>query len=62
MNNPKSFKERVVDAVKERLKDKPWYQGVCLDTIKDFREDQFDEAVNSCTNETIYWDAPNSGF
>lgn len=40
----------------------PWFTGVCIDSIDDYNDESFDEAVEQAVLDTVYHDAPNSGF
>ena len=58
----KEFEDAVVAAVKAKISHEPWFKGICTDRLKSYREHQFDDAVEALTDDTVYWDAPNSGF
>ena len=75
MLNRDGFRKTVVDEVRKRLVDKIWFEGVCTDGLdslylrfqatvdrKDPEESKkvFDEAVDHCEAQTIYWDSPDS--
>lgn len=46
--------------VRKELGQEPWFRGVCVDSFDPARtlEENFEQAKY----DTIYWDAPNSGF
>lgn len=50
------FLDLIVDGVKKRIGDQPWFQGVLLSTIKYGME--LGEAIDSATRETIFRDSP----
>jgi len=54
------LQQKVLLEVEARLKDKPWFKGVCTDklpTDEAIKED-FLRAVQSVQMETEYWDKP----
>lgn len=54
----------VFEKAKAILEKKPWYRGVCTDNYPPDSKCIADEkdAIASVVMETMYWDAPNSGF
>jgi hypothetical protein len=49
---------QVVEAARERLKDRPWFKGICLDNLDTDEEidKDFEECVEALVTDTIYWD------
>lgn len=56
--NYDEFKMEVLKGVRERLKDKPWFDGVCVDTIKESHSLglSLEQAISDAELDTIYWD------
>jgi hypothetical protein len=55
------YREKVLAAAKAKLKDYPWFSGVCMDDVDECYPD-FEEGVNAAYCNTLVWDAPNMGF
>lgn len=53
------YKSLVCAKAREILKDKPWYSGVCTDTIRNshYEGDSIEDAVQRVVDDTTYWDA-----
>lgn len=53
-------REDVIQAVADRLKDKPWYRGVCTTNITQsfYTYTEFQAKVNEVEIETRLWDEP----
>lgn len=57
----KTKQQEAVNLAKEKLKDKPWFEGVCIDNLPTEEEckENLEDAVNSIVFETCMWDAPD---
>jgi hypothetical protein len=52
----------VVNEARKRLKDKPWYRGICLDNVPTdsaIDAEGFEKAVQDVVLETSFWDNPS---
>lgn len=57
-----SLQQQVFDLAKSRLKDKPWFRGICGDSIPSDEEIQrngVECSVVTVEFETAMWDDPN---
>ncbi len=52
--------QKVFDAAKAQLEQKPWFRGVCCNDFPSDNsiDENFDDAVNSVLFETAMWDDP----
>lgn len=53
------YKSQVCDLAVTALKSKPWYAGVCLDTLPGSYQEKasIEEAAQRVIDDTRYWDA-----
>ncbi|VVB50628.1 Uncharacterised protein [uncultured archaeon] len=51
-----SQSDKLVEGVKKRIGNEPWFKGVCMDGLTD--DMTLAEAIDHATSETIYWDSP----
>lgn len=53
---------KVIEAARRKIENKSWFQGVCLDELKNLNdvmieEIGFDNAVEIVVSDTMAWDA-----
>jgi len=56
------LQQEVVNRARERLKDKTWFRGLCLDGLwedEDIQRDGVEAAATALAMETAMWDAPD---
>lgn len=57
------LQNKVVKAAKERIKNKPWYKGICCDALDGMTDEVINDCgFNDCVGElvldTMFWDCP----
>lgn len=59
--NLSESQQKVFDSARQKLKDKKWFRGICLDNFPDEQDckDNFDDCVAQVCFETEMWDDPN---
>lgn len=62
-SDKREYTRKVMELVKSRLQDKPWYRGVCLDSIDGSFDAGYsvEKAAEVAETETIIWDGPWPG-
>ena len=58
-----TYKQMVCHAVKENLGSRPWYRGVCTDTMQGSYDSgaSVEQAAQTAASDTTMWDAPMMG-
>lgn len=61
MNQLTDAQKRVVNEARNRLKNLPWYSGICIDNLPTEEEisESFENAVLAVCAETAMYDSPD---
>lgn len=56
-----TLQKKVVETAKEKLRNEPWFRGVCLDSLPNdhgIQRDGVDEVAGQLVCDTLLWDGP----